>query len=73
MNPFDDDNGTFLVLVNGENQHSMWPSFAAVPEGWNTVFGPQTRQRCLDYIEQNWTDMRPASLVRRMNAAAAKV
>ncbi|ALN59021.1 MULTISPECIES: MbtH family protein [Lysobacter] len=61
-NPFEDNNGTFLVLVNDENQHSLWPEFAEVPAGWRTVFGPEQRQACLDYVEQNWTDMRPASL-----------
>lgn len=66
MNPFDDDSGTFLVVVNAENQHSLWPSFAEVPAGWEVVHGPADRQTCLDYIEENWTDMRPASLVRQM-------
>jgi MbtH protein len=72
MNPFDDVDGKYLVLVNGENQHSLWPSFAEVPAGWNIVFGPEDRQPCLDHIEENWTDMRPASLVRRMAAVAAQ-
>jgi len=62
-NPFEDTNGTFLVLVNHENQHSMWPEFAEIPAGWKAVHGPSSRQDALDYIEQNWTDMRPASLV----------
>jgi MbtH protein len=34
-NPFDDNDGTFLVLVNAEGQHSLWPSFAPVPPGWD--------------------------------------
>lgn len=63
-NPFDDNDSTFLVLVNDENQHSLWPEFAEVPAGWRTVHGPAARQDCLDYIETHWTDMRPASLVR---------
>ncbi|MFD4524165.1 MbtH family protein [Streptomyces sp. NPDC058470] len=62
-NPFDDENGSFLVLVNDENQHSLWPSFADVPAGWKTVFGEDARKSCLDYIQENWTDMRPKSLV----------
>jgi len=62
-NPFDDPNGTFLVVVNNENQHSLWPSFLEVPAGWRTVYGPDTRQKCLDYIKTNWTDMRPKSLI----------
>lgn len=65
-NPFEDDNGTFLVLVNDENQHSLWPEFAEVPAGWKTVFGPEQRQACLSYVEEHWTDMRPASLVAAM-------
>jgi len=65
-NPFDDENGSFLVLVNDEGQHSLWPSFAEVPAGWQTVFGVDTRQACLDYIEEHWTDMRPKSLIEQM-------
>ncbi|MFB7464853.1 MbtH family protein [Streptomyces sp. NPDC056224] len=69
-NPFDDDNGTFYVLVNDENQHSLWPVFAEVPEGWTVVFGQESRQACLDYVEKNWTDMRPASLIKAMEQTA---
>ena len=61
-NPFDDENGTFQVLVNDEGQHSLWPSFADVPEGWTVAFGPAGRAECLEHVEQNWTDLRPASL-----------
>ncbi|WP_280424084.1 MbtH family protein [Nocardia carnea] len=61
-NPFDDEDGVFLVLVNDEGQHSLWPSFADVPSGWSAVFGESSRSACLDYVEQNWTDMRPNSL-----------
>jgi MbtH protein len=66
MNPFDDPEGEFVVLVNDEGQHSLWPTFADVPAGWAVASGPGSRQSCLDYVEQNWTDMRPRSLVRRM-------
>jgi MbtH protein len=59
MNPFDDNDGTFLVLVNDEEQHSLWPAHLDVPAGWRTVHGPDTRQACLDYVEKNWTDLRP--------------
>jgi MbtH protein len=62
-NPFDDTGGTFLVLVNDENQHSLWPVSAEVPAGWRTVHGPAARQDCLDYVNANWTDMRPQSLI----------
>ncbi|MCP2343573.1 MbtH family protein [Actinomadura rupiterrae] len=65
-NPFDDENGTFLALVNTEGQYSLWPSFAEVPQGWTIAHGEDTRAACLEFIEQNWTDMRPLSLVEEM-------
>ncbi|MFV8246121.1 MbtH family protein [Mycolicibacterium peregrinum] len=61
-NPFDDENGAFCVLVNDEDQHSLWPAFAEVPAGWRTVFGAAGRAECLSYVEQNWADIRPRSL-----------
>jgi MbtH protein len=65
-NPFEDEHGTYLVVVNDENQHSLWPSFADAPAGWRNAFGPAPRQECLEYVESAWTDMRPRSLVDRM-------
>lgn len=65
INPFDDPEGRFLVLVNDENQHSLWPSFAEIPAGWHRAFGEDTREACLAYIETTWTDLRPASLIAR--------
>ena len=65
-NPFEDNDGSYRVLVNAENQHSLWPLFAPVPAGWTEVHGPATRAECLDYVERNWVDMRPASLVAQM-------
>jgi MbtH protein len=65
-NPFEDDHASYLVLVNGEGQYSLWPAFADVPGGWTIVSGPGGRQECLDYINKNWTDMRPKSLVEAM-------
>ncbi|MGO4193276.1 MbtH family protein [Arthrobacter sp. YAF17] len=58
-NPFDDKSATFSVLVNEYQQHSLWPAFAAVPQGWVTMFGPDTRDACLDYVSRTWTDMAP--------------
>ena len=65
-NPFEDDNAEYLVLVNDEGQYSLWPVFCDVPSGWS-VTGPRAkRQECLAWIEANWTDMRPLSLIRSM-------
>jgi uncharacterized protein YbdZ (MbtH family) len=66
LNPFDDDNSSFLVLVNDEEQHSLWPVFADIPAGWQVVYGEADRAACLDYIEQSWTDIRPKSLRGRL-------
>jgi MbtH protein len=73
-NPFEDEDAKYLVLINDEGQHSLWPVFADVPDGWEVIFGEDGRQECLDFIEKNWTDMRPNSLIKQMeeDAAAAK-
>ncbi len=47
-NPFEDENGTFLVLVNHEGQYSLWPSFREIPQGWTAVGPKGARQECLD-------------------------
>lgn len=69
-NPFEDNDGTYVVLVNNERQHSLWPSFVEVPAGWSVSHGEDTRESCLEYIERNWTDMRPRSLVDFMESAS---
>lgn len=69
-NPFDNEDGSFFVLVNDENQHSLWPAFAEVADGWRVVFGESSRKNCIDYVEENWTDLRPQSLVDDMNKDA---
>jgi uncharacterized protein YbdZ (MbtH family) len=60
--PFDDDNGGFFVLVNDEEQHSLWPTFADVPAGWRVVYGEANR---------TWSDIRPKSLRERLAAGRA--
>ncbi|WAX80936.1 MbtH family protein [Streptomyces sp. KMM 9044] len=70
-NPFDDPDATYLVLVNHEAQYSLWPAFAEVPAGWTVAHEQDTRQVCLDYIEANWTDMRPKSLIEAMEGSAS--
>ncbi|MEU9609744.1 MbtH family protein [Streptomyces sp. NPDC048057] len=71
QNPFENPEGVYYVLVNEENQHSLWPSFAEVPAGWEVRFGEAGYQACLDYVNENWTDMRPQSLVDAMGGTAA--
>lgn len=66
---FDNENGRFQVLINGEEQYSLWPAEIGVPEGWHTVLEPTDRTTCLAYIEEHWTDMRPAGLRAQMDDA----
>jgi MbtH protein len=70
-NPFDDESGEFCVLTNDEGQYSLWPTFKEIPAGWTSVGPVGARVDCLNYIEANWTDMRPKSLVEQMNKEAA--
>lgn len=67
-NPFDDPEGTFHVLVNDEGQHSLWPAFVDVPEGWAAVLESAGRADAVEYVDSHWTDMRPKSLAEAMNA-----
>ena len=61
-NPFENNEGLYSVLVNAENQHSLWPTDISVPAGWDVVYDRAARADCLAFVESHWTDMRPASL-----------
>ncbi len=65
-NPFENEDAPYLALANDEGQHSLWPESIEVPAGWSTRHGPDSRAACLAFIEANWTDMRPNSLVAQM-------
>lgn len=65
-NPFESEDGVYLVLINDEGQYSLWPAFADVPAGWTVAQTEATRKASLDFIEENWTDMRPRSLIEEM-------
>lgn len=70
-NPFDDADGRFFVLINDEEQYSLWPTFAEVPAGWRIVLDESGRDEALAYVETSWTDMRPKSLRDAMEADEA--
>lgn len=61
-NPFDRAESPVLVLLNEEEQYSLWPSFLPVPHGWRQAYGPAPHGECVSYVDANWVDMRPASL-----------
>ncbi|GKT26451.1 MbtH family protein [Acidovorax sp. SUPP3334] len=67
-NPFDNENGKFLVLINSEGQHSLWPAFIDVPSGWDVALPAADKSACCAFIETGWTDMRPRSLIAAMGA-----
>lgn len=69
-NPFENDAGVYHVLINDEGQHSLWPTFIAVPAGWSIVKEASSRAECLQYVEENWTDMRPNSLKEFMKRSS---
>jgi MbtH protein len=56
----------YLVLINHEEQYSLWPSYKAIPFGWKAVGKERTKEECLTYIDEVWTDMRPLSLRKQM-------
>jgi uncharacterized protein YbdZ (MbtH family) len=72
MMPGDDqeDMTLYKVVVNHEEQYSIWPADRDNPLGWRDVGPSGLKQACLDYIETVWTDMRPLSLRKQMEAAA---
>lgn len=64
---FDREDETFIVLVNHEEQYSIWPHWKAVPGGWNVVEGVKgDKKTVLEYVDKVWTDMRPLSLRKWM-------
>lgn len=67
---FDDDTQLYSVVINHEEQYSIWPAGRETPLGWKVVRKAAPRQESLDYIEEVWTDMRPLSLRKAMEAAA---
>jgi MbtH protein len=67
-----DENTEYDVVINDEEQYSIWPTYKPIPAGWHTVVGQRgPKAACLAYIEATWTDMRPASLRKAMAEAAA--
>ena len=71
MEPEDEDNTIYKVVINHEEQYSIWPADRSNPLGWNDVGKSGPKAECLAYIKEVWTDMRPASLRRAMDTAVA--
>ena len=65
----DEDDTTYRVVVNDEEQYSIWAADRDIPPGWRAVGKVDTKAGCLAHIEEVWTDMRPLSLRKRMAAS----
>ena len=61
-----DDKTIFKVILNQEEQYSIWPANRELPLGWNEAGKSGTKKECLDYINEVWKDMRPLSLRKEM-------
>ncbi|GAB3488170.1 MbtH family protein [Amycolatopsis cihanbeyliensis] len=59
----------YRVVVNDEEQYSIWPAGREIPAGWRATGAAGTREECLAHIKEVWTDMRPRSLREAMNSA----
>ncbi|MGC2853970.1 MbtH family protein [Novispirillum sp. DQ9] len=64
-----EDTTIYTVVINHEEQYSIWPDDREPPLGWNRVGFSGPKQACLEYIERVWTDMRPLSLRKKMEEA----
>lgn len=62
----EEDDRQYKVVINHEEQYSIWFADRELPLGWKAVGKEGTKQECLDYIEEVWTDMRPLSLRKKM-------
>ena len=68
----EDENAIYKVVINDEEQYSIWPDYKEVPAGWRAVGKSGLKPECLAYIKEVWTDMRPLSLRKQMAEDEAK-
>ncbi|WP_400771364.1 MbtH family protein [Methylosinus sporium] len=69
MDRDEEDRTIYTVVINHEEQYSIWPDYKAIPAGWRAVGKTGPKAECLTYIKEVWTDMRPLSLRRQMAEA----
>ncbi|HEY2390709.1 MAG TPA: MbtH family protein [Candidatus Angelobacter sp.] len=62
---------TYKVVINHEEQYSIWPAHRANARGWHDTGKTGTKEECLSFVKEVWTDMRPLSLRRQQDAALA--
>ena len=67
VNAYTIDGDLFIALINDEEQYSIWPAKKEIPPGWKSVGFSGSKPEVSAYIDEHWTDMRPASLRREMD------
>lgn len=65
-----DDDARYQVLINDEEQYSLWLADHDIPAGWRAVGIEASKADCMAYVDEVWTDMRPRSLREQMDGAA---
>ncbi len=65
------DDIAYKVVVNQEEQYSIWPVNKDLPAGWKYAGKEGKKEECLAFIEENWTDMRPRSLREKMETSTS--
>ena len=68
----EEDTTIYRVVVNHEEQYSIWPEYLDIPLGWEDTGKSGRKAECLEYVKEVWTDMRPLSLRKKMDEAAGK-
>ena len=63
------DTTIYKVVINHEEQYSLWPTYRENPYGWRDIGKEGSREECLAYIQEVWTDMRPLS-IRKLQGSA---
>ncbi|MEM7727245.1 MAG: MbtH family NRPS accessory protein [Cyanobacteria bacterium P01_A01_bin.45] len=66
-----EDNTIYTVVISDEEEYSIWFEYREIPVGWRSVGKTGTKQECLEYIKEVWTDMRPLSLRKKMDASTS--
>jgi MbtH protein len=71
--PEQEDSTIYVVVVNHEEQYSIWPNYKQIPAGWRSAGFEGEKAQALAWIKEVWTDMRPLSLRRQMEADSAGI
>lgn len=62
-NPFDNPQGRFFILINAQQQFSLWPEPCSLPAGWQVVSGPDEPSVCQQWLEQRWQTLKPDNFI----------